>query len=301
MQINIELNTFWSDLPFWQVLVMGTARRLQPSWVSLLCMEWFDSPFLPLQFLQGPADSLMVPAEDVQINVWSTSQLWEVRFSFPWPGFSSAAKAGSFVGTGSWRWRKGFPLSWLWFRVPEGLLLLPGICSPHWADLGSWASSELLDSQGFLMGEHLGLASHGHRQTLELAEAHSWHWEEETKWHLSLLGGSSSLDWPHWSMKLHPRGQVRSVHVRSLTLKYDLILSQCSGVEKGKTVEFPMLPFSTPQFWWPLLTLSVFPFPDGVRNRYTFWINFLLAVPVDEDCFYWFAIKHQTEINVISE
>lgn len=27
MQINIELNTFWSDLPFWQVLVMGTSQE----------------------------------------------------------------------------------------------------------------------------------------------------------------------------------------------------------------------------------------------------------------------------------
>lgn len=74
-----------------------------------------------------------------------------------------------------WRLRKGFALCWLWFHVPEGLLLLPVVCSPPWADLGSRVGSELLDSQGFLMGEHLGLASHGHRQALGLAGAHSWH------------------------------------------------------------------------------------------------------------------------------
>lgn len=70
----------------------------------------------------------MVPAEAVGINVWSTSQLWEVSFSFPWSGISSAAKAGS-KWAGGWRLRKGFPLSWLCFYVSEGLLLLPVLCS----------------------------------------------------------------------------------------------------------------------------------------------------------------------------
>lgn len=63
MQICIELNAPSGVISsFGRCWWWGPARRLQPSWVSLFCMEQFGhSPFLPLQFLQGPADSLMVP------------------------------------------------------------------------------------------------------------------------------------------------------------------------------------------------------------------------------------------------
>lgn len=57
-------------------------------------------------------------------------------------------------------------------------------------------------------------------------------------------------------------------------------------MEKVKTVECLYAALShSPVLVISLVTLSVFPFPDEVRNGYTFWINFLLAVPVDEDCF----------------
>lgn len=61
------------------------------------------------------------------------------------------------------------------------------------------------------------------------------------------------------------------MHVRSLTLKYDLRLSQCSGMEKVKTVECLYAALShSPVLVISLVTLSVFPFPDEVRNGYTF-------------------------------
>ena len=56
----------------------------------------------------------------------------ETPLDFERSAFFSAAQAlqrcRSLEQVGSWGLRKAFPLSWLWFHIPEGLLLLPVLC-----------------------------------------------------------------------------------------------------------------------------------------------------------------------------
>lgn len=152
-QINAELNTPLGWAPFWQALVAGTSQgaaaklRLSP----LHRVVWTFS-FLPPAVPSRPCWLSGGPCWSCLHQCLKCLSTLRGQLFFSWPGLSSAAKAGS-EWAGGWRLRNGFPLSWLWFRVPEGLLLLAALCSPHWAGLASWAGTELLDSQGFLMGE----------------------------------------------------------------------------------------------------------------------------------------------------
>lgn len=191
----------------WSPLLAGAGGGDQPggcsqagslsfAWSSLaILLSCPCSSFKALLTLWWSLLKLSTSMSEAPLNFERSAFLF---FSLDSPVLPKLEADGRVVGD----WGKAFHCPGYGFMSQRG-------CSCFLSWLGSCVGSELLDSQGFLMGEHLGLAPHGYRQTLELAGAHSWHWEEEPKWHPPLLSGSSPRDWPHWSMKLHPQGPVR--------------------------------------------------------------------------------------------
>lgn len=153
-QISTELNSpSGGKFPFQRVLVAGASRHAASSRVGAPSFAWGHLD-LPLSF---PCASSMVLLAAWRSSLTLLASTPETPLDFERLAFLSAARAlqrrWNLEWVGGWDLRRSFPPSWLPFQVPEGLvqlLLLHG-CLPE-PGLGNWMGSELLGTQGFLMG-----------------------------------------------------------------------------------------------------------------------------------------------------